>query len=85
MSFVANVTIKWFALPKATCSPKHFVTLVCGKTLPGVHDCAHFVSALRCKERVDMIGHHTPRMQRVAIAIEMQQRILDDFGDSFVT
>ncbi|HEX5702961.1 MAG TPA: hypothetical protein VFX97_07160 [Pyrinomonadaceae bacterium] len=34
---------------------------------------------------MNVIGHNAPRVQRVTIAVKMEQRILDHFGESFIT
>lgn len=37
-----------------------------------------------CEEGMNVIGHNTPGVQRVMIAIEMEQRILDHFGEFLI-
>jgi len=37
-----------------------------------------------CEEGMNVIGHNAPRVQRVTIAIEMEQRILDHFGEFLI-
>ena len=37
-----------------------------------------------CEERMNVIGHNAPRMKSVTIAVEMEQRIFDQFGQFFI-
>lgn len=42
------------------------------------------MAVLWCEECMNVIGHNAPCVQRVTIAVEMEQRILDHVGESFI-
>jgi hypothetical protein len=47
-----------------------------------MNDSIEAVSRIRCKQSVDVIGHHAPSDQRIAIGIESEKRGLNQFGNS---
>ena len=84
VTFVTNVTVKRLAVPKATCLPQELVTFMRSKTLPRMHDHAHLMAVVWCEKCMDVIRHNAPRMKRVTLTVEMEQRILDHFGEFFI-
>jgi hypothetical protein len=46
-----------------------------------MHDGAHFMALAWREECMNVIGHNAPRVERVTSTVEMEQRILDHFGE----
>ena len=62
----------------------HSIRLLGGEGLPRLHDTTQREPRQCLDQRVYMVGHDDPRQQAIALAVEMQQRVLDHSGYALV-
>jgi len=70
----ANQAIEVAALPDRACPAEESVYLLRGVRLPGMEYAGQVLSAVQTKENVNVIRHHAPGEQFVALAVEVAKR-----------
>ena len=80
---IAHETIEILPCPKHAAAPQQQIGRFGGVRLPGMHDPIEPISRTDRKQRMDVIGHHAPSDQCIAIGIEPQKCGLNQFGNSW--
>ena len=70
--------------PERPGSSQKLVRLFGTERFPRVDDAAKWKPGERFEQRMHVIGHDDPCQQAVACAVEVQQSLLDLFGDPFI-
>src|SRR5438105_2470426 len=81
MSVVAHVSIEVFGRPKSATSPDDAVCLMGGERFPRVYDAIKSVSETGLDQDMHVVWHHAPSYQSVTLAVEPEERPLNDFGN----
>lgn len=82
MMLVSDVAIEVVIIPKLPPPAEHPIGLFRGVGSPGMEYPPERMARDHFDQAVNMIGHDAPGQQVVALAIKMQQCVLDQFGDS---
>ena len=82
--FVSNDVIERFLLPDRSAAIQPPVDPTPGETLPRLEDSGKDVLTKRRDDDVHMVRHDAPRAQGVSLALEMEQRTLDDGGQRLI-
>ena len=79
---VANPMVKWFRLPEASFrQPQQALRPQGSELLPALHHPAHQIIRHRPDQEVNVVGHHDPLPQEVALFVEELQRARHQAGD----
>ena len=80
---IAHEPIEILLRPERAAAPESAIGFLGGIGLQRVHAPIEPVSRARCKQRMDVIGHHAPSDQHIAISIKSQERALNEFRNGW--
>jgi hypothetical protein len=79
--FVSHVTVEEIVVPERASLPDDLVCLIGREGLPAVEDRAKSVSREGLDNDMNVVRHYAPGQQAVALSIEMEKGIFNEFGN----